>query len=238
MPDESEFLCSDWVWDAALRELRHYPRRKKGHAPEPDAVERLETAKAVTIHRWSQQPMQTSTGEVMSGRMCRVVVEYADGRKLDINEDDRECAVVLAKAIAGAFGLEVREEGAPDGRRGGNLPKRDEMGRLVYRDGRIETVLDTVGGDLRTSRKKRLLGSERRTFRTNEIRRLELTSALRGPTEVFTVSAVIGPEEERVPLAGYGGFEGWADPGEWREFAAELARALGVDWSEAGDSPR
>ena len=41
--------------------------------------------------------------------------------------------------------------------------------------------------------------------------------------------AVIGPEEVRVPVAAYTGFEGWADPGEWREFTEDLARSLGVE---------
>jgi hypothetical protein len=82
----TEFL-RDWLWDPVLREMRHYPRRgKKGHAGEPDAIERLESAQSVRLHRWSQQPMQTSTGEVMPARQARVVVQYADGRKLEIND--------------------------------------------------------------------------------------------------------------------------------------------------------
>jgi len=41
----------------------------------------------------------------------------ADGRKLTINEGDRDCVRKLAGAIAAAYGLDVREEGAPTGRR-------------------------------------------------------------------------------------------------------------------------
>jgi hypothetical protein len=232
MPDEAQFLCGDWVWDAALRELRHYERRKKGHAEEPDAVERLEPAKSVTLYQWSQQPMQTATGQISTGRLSRVVVEYADGRKLDINEDDRECAHQLAEAVAGAYGLAVAYEGAPTGRRGGNLPQHDNMGRLVYREGRLETVLDQAAGVLQTTRKGRFFGKERREYRTADVRRLELRRELAGPNETISVEAVVGPDEERVRVAGHSGFEGWAEIGEWREFTAEVAGTLSVDWSD------
>jgi hypothetical protein len=39
----------------------------------------------------------------------------------------------------------------------------------------------------------------------------------------------MGPEEERVTVASYEGYEGWAEPGEWREFAAGLAQRLGAE---------
>jgi hypothetical protein len=229
VPDESEFLCGDWVWDAALGEMRHYPRRKKAHAETPDAVERLDPAKRVVLHLWSQQPMQTATGQVMSASQGRVVVEYTDGRKLDINEDDRACARKIGETIAAAYGLPLEEEGAPSGRRGGNLPQRDEMGRLHARDGRVETVLDEVGGLFEVVRSKRPFGKERRSLRTNEIRRLELTQAVNGPYETFTVQAIVGPEEEALPVASYTGLEGWADPGEWRDFTRDLAARLHVE---------
>jgi len=230
MPDESEFLCGDWLWDPVLREMRHYPRRgKKGHAGEPDAVERLEPAQSVRLHRWSQQPMQTSTGEVMPARQARVVVQYADGRKLEINEPDRECAEKIASTIAGAYGLTVEEPGAPAGRRGGNLPQRDQMGRLVNEDRRVKTVLDEAAGELTVTRKKGLFRSEKRDLRTTEIRRLELGYEITGPTETFAVYAVVGAEDERIPIASYSGLEGWADPQEWREFTRDLARRLGVE---------
>ena len=235
MPDESEFLCGDWVWDPVLREMRHFPRRKKGeHAEEPDAVERLETARRVAVHRWSQQPMQTATGDVMSPSQSRVIVEYIDGRKLDINEPDRECAHRIATTIAEAYGLTVEELGAPTGRMGGNLPKRDDMGRLVNVSGRTETRLDETAGILEITRKKRFIGKDRRELRTSNIRRLELTQETKGPQETFTVWAIVGAEEERVPIASYAALEGWSEPGEWRGFAEDLARGLGIEVSLPG----
>jgi len=230
VPDETGFLCGDWLWDPMLREMRHYPRRgKKGHADEPDAIERLEPAQSVRLHRWSQQPMQTSTGEVMPARQARVVVQYADGRKLEMNEPDRQCAEKIASTIAAAYGLTVEEPGAPAGRRAGNLPQRDQMGRLVNEGRGIKAVLDDAAGDMRVTRKKGLFRSEKREIRTTEIRRLELGYDVAGPTETFAVYAIVGPEEERIPIASYSGLEGWADPQEWREFTGDLARRLGVE---------
>jgi hypothetical protein len=236
MPDESEFLCGDWMWDASLRELRHFPRRKKGHADQPDATERLEPAKSVVLYMWSQQPMMSSqTGDRHAvPHLARLEVEYADGRKLTINEGDRDCVRKLAGAIAAAYGLDVREEGAPTGRRGGNLPSRDQMGRWSYDDGRVQTTLDEATGELRTSRRKRLVGKTTQTFRTSEIRRLELAREVQGPIEAVVVYAIVGPEETAVPVAGYSGFEGWAEIEEWRGFTAEMARSLGTSWVERG----
>ena len=230
MPDEGELLCGDWAWDAVLRELRHFPRKGKGHAEEPDAVERLQPVHSVTWYRWSQPPMQAHTGGgPMPAGQSRVVAEYEDGGNLTVNEFDRDCAGQIAAAIASAYGLEVQHEGAPTGRSGGNLPERDDMGSLRATSGRSDVVLDEVTGEVRVSRRKRLLGRERRSYSTSEIRHLELTYETKGPQETFAVVAVIGPEEMRVPVASYTGFEGWADPAEWREFTEDLARSLGVE---------
>ena len=229
MPDESEFLCGDWVWDPVIREMRHYPRRKKGHGDEPDATERLEAARKITLHFWSQQPIQTATGEVMSAQQARVVVEYADGRKLDINEDDRACAVKLAEAIAASYGLSVVRAGSPTGARGGNLPSRDQMGRLLNKSGRVEVVLDETAGILQITRSKRPLGKSRREMRTTEIRRLELGIETRGPMETISVNVIVGADEEAVPVASYTAMEGWTDLEEWREFTREVAARLGVE---------
>jgi hypothetical protein len=232
MPDESEFLCGDWLWDASLKELRHYPRRKKGHAEQPDSVERLPSVKAVTLYLWSQQPMAAHTGGgVGSPVMARLEATYEDGRKLTINENDRKCVRKLAETIAAAYSVAVQEEGAPTGRRGGNLPKRDSMNRLVFDDGKVKTTLDEAMGELRTSKKK-LVGSNKGTWRTSEIRRLELAREVRGPIEDIRVYALVGPEEVAVPVAGHRGYEGWADVEEWRGFTSELARSLGTGWSE------
>jgi hypothetical protein len=234
MPEESELICGGWAFDATLREMRHYPRAKKGYSDKPDAVERLEPAKSVALYLWSQQPMMSHTGERgLGATQSRVEVEYVDGRKLTINEDDRACARKIAEAIAASYGMPVEERGAPSGARGGNLPQRDEMGRLHYADGRTTTVLDEAMGELHLRRSKRFFRSERRTFRTTEIRRLELARELRGPTESIIIYAIVAPEDERVPVAGFSGYEGWADVSEWRVFTRDLAQVLHVDWAEA-----
>lgn len=227
--DEHDFLCEGWVWDAAHRELRKYQRKRKGWEAQPDAVEQLKPVRSVTLHEWSQAPMQTSTGQVMPSSLARVVAAYEGGGDLTINEYDRACAEKLANAIADAYGLTVIDEGAPGGRRGGNLPARDQMGRLVHRSGREEVVFDEVGGEISISRQKRPFGKSRRTLRTTDVRRLELGYEVKGPIETFTVWAVAGHEEEKFPLASYSGYEGWAEPQEWREFAADLGRSLGVE---------
>jgi len=230
VPEASEFLCGDWVWDASLRELRHYPRQKKGWADEPDATERLEPVRSVTWHRWSQTPMMTSTGQPTSASQSRVVAMYERGGNLQVDEADRGCAERIAKAIAGVFGLEVLLEGAPTGRRGGNLPSRDQMGRLVNVSGREEVILDEVASEITVVTSKRLFGKSRRVIRTTEVKTLALEYTVKGPTERFAVvAALAGPEEERLALVSYEGFEGWADPAEWREFTKELARTFSVE---------
>jgi len=229
-PEEGDFLCGNWVWDAALRELRNYARKgKKRWEDEPEGVERLKPVLSVTWHRWSQAPMQTSTGQMMPPSLSRVVAAYESGGDLTINEYDRACAEKLARAIADAHGLPVIEEGAPGGRRAGNLPPRDQMGRLVNHSGRVQVVLDEIAGDITVTKSKRPFGKSRRSLRTAEVRRLELGYEVSGPIETFTVWALVGSEEEKVPLASYQGYEGWADPGEWRDFTRELARSLGVE---------
>src|SRR3989304_986937 len=67
------------------------------------------------------------------------------------------------------------------------------------------------------------------------VRRGELPYEVKGPLETFTVWALVGVEEERLPVAAYQGYEGWADPEEWREFARELGRSLGVEVAGAGE---
>jgi hypothetical protein len=229
LPDEADFLCGDWVWDAALRELRNYPRKGKKHADEPQAVERLKPVRSVTWHRWSQAPMQTATGQVLPPNLSRVVAAYEGGGDLTINEYDRGCAEKLAKAIAEASGLQVIEEGAPSGRRSGNLPAKDQMGRLVNEAGREQVILDEVGGEITVTKRGRFWGKKRRTLRTNEVRRLELGYNVAGPIETFTVWAAVGPEEEKIPLTSHSGYEGWAEPEEFREFTRDLGRSLGVE---------
>lgn len=228
-PDDSEILCDGWSWDPVLRELRKFRRGRKGWEDEPEAVERLEPAKSVTLHRWSQPPMQTSTGQIMPSSMARVVVAYERGGNLEVSENDRSCAEKLAGAIAGAYGLPVVEEGAPGGRRSGNLPERDEMGRLRSVTGKTEVVLDDVAREITISTSRFPIGKKRRAIQLAELRRLELTYDVRGAAERFTVWGIVTYDEERIPLASYEGYEGWADPQEWRDFTEELGRSLGVE---------
>lgn len=229
MPEER--LCGEWAWDPILRELSHYPPKPKKDDIEPDMVERLKPVKAVIWHRWSQQPMQAHVGGgTPQASLSRVIAEYEGGGNLAVNEPDRDCAGKIAEALASTYGLTVQHEGAPGGRKGGNLPKRDEMGRLRTTSGRMDVMLDEVGGQIQVSRRKRLLGRDKRSYRTSDVRRLDLVYSVKGPQETYEAVAVIGPEEEeRVPLASYTGWEGWADPGEWRDFTQELARSLGVE---------
>lgn len=222
------------MWDPVLRELRYYERTRKRWKEEPEQVERLPAVRSVTWHRWSQAPMQTATGETMASSLSRVVAVYESGGELTVNESDRECAGKLARAIAEAFGLEVIEGGAPTGRQGGNVPVRDEMGRLVSRWDKTEAALDEVAREILITRRRFPFGKTRRRLPFAEVRRLELTVEVDGPHEVFTLWALVSPEEERVAIARYVGFEGWADPEEWRRFAREVARMIGVDVSGAG----
>jgi hypothetical protein len=174
--------------------------------------------------------MQTAAGDVIPPSHSRVVVGYEGGGDLTINEADRECAGKLAQAIAATYGLAVVEEGAPGGRRAGNLPARDEMGRLVSGLGREEVTLDEAAREIVVTRRRFPVGRSRRRIAFAEVRRLELTYEVKGPTETFTVWALVGLEKgERLAVAAYQGYEGWADPEEWRGFARELASNMGVE---------
>lgn len=230
MPEDDDILCEGWAWDPVLRELSKYKRAKKGWADEPEAVQRLEPAKSVALHFWSQPPMQTSTGQIMPAQQARVVVTYEAGGNLEINENVRSCAEQLANAVAQSYSLEVQREGAPGGRRGGNLPERDQMGRLVTRTDKTEVVLDEAVREITVSTKRFPVGKKRRTIQLAELRRIELGYEVRNALERFTVWGIIGlGEEERIPFASYEGYEGWADPQEWRDFTEELGRSLGVE---------
>lgn len=229
MPEDADLLCQGWKWDPVLRELSKYRRGKKGWADEPEAVERLQPAKSVALHFWSQPPMQTPTGQVMPAQQARVVITYEMGGNLEINENLRSCAEQLANAIAGSYGLEVQREGAPGGRRGGNLPERDDMGRLVNNDGKTQVILDETVREITVSTKRFPVGKKRRTIQLAELRRIELGYEVRDAAERYTVWGIVGYDEERIPLASYEGYEGWADPHEWRDFTEELGRSLGVE---------
>jgi hypothetical protein len=228
VPEERDRLCGNWFWDPTLRELAYYQREKKGWKNEPDAVERLQLVASVTWYRWSQAAMESATGGAMGANMSRVVIAYEGGGDLTINETDRSCAEQIARSVASAFGIPVQHEGAPTGRRGGNVPQADSMGRLRAKSGKLEVTLDPMSGEVVVAR-GRLIGKSRRRLSTHDIRRLELEYGVSGPLETFTVWAIIGPEEERLPVAAYSGYEGWADPQEWRAFTEDLARSLGAE---------
>ena len=228
MPEDSDFLCGGWIWDSVMKELRYHERTRKGWKEEPEQVERLRTVRSVTLHRWSQAPMQTSTGAMMPSSLSRIVVAFEGGGDITLNENDRACAETLAKAVAESSGLTVVEEGAPGGRRGGNLPPRDEMGRMATTIGKTEVTVDETTREIAVKR-GRLIGSSRRTVQFAEVRRLELTYEVKGPLETFTLWAIVGLEdEEGLAIAAYEGYEGWADPAEWRDFAREVAASIGV----------
>ena len=228
MPEDSDFLCGGWIWDSVMKELRYHERTRKGWKEEPEQVERLRTVRSVTLHRWSQAPMQTSTGAMMPSSLSRIVVAFEGGGDITLNENDRACAETLAKAVAESSGLTVVEEGAPGGRRGGNLPPRDEMGRMATTIGKTEVTVDETMREIAVKR-GRLIGSARRTVAFAEVRRLELTYEVKGALETFTLWATVGLEdEERLAIAAYEGYEGWADPAEWRDFAREVAASIGV----------
>ncbi len=227
-PEDREFLCDGWAWDAVLRELRHYRRKGKQWEEQPDATEQLRPVRSVTWHRWSQSPMATATGQAMPTRLSRIVVAYEGGGDLTINENDRACAEKLALAIAEAFGLAVVAAGAPGGPKTGTVPLADEMGRLRYSVRGREVTLDETGGEIVEVKQRFSFRRARRRLPLAEVRRLELEYAVNGPLESFTLWAVAGPEEERLPFASYQGYEGWADVGEWRELAQGLGRRLGV----------
>lgn len=214
MPEDSEFLCGGWIWDAMMRELRYHERTRKGWKDEPEQVERLPAVRSVTWHRWSQPPVQTATGQTMPSGLSRVVVAYESGGDITLNENDRGCAEKLARAIAERYRLKVVEEGAPGGRQPGTLPSRDEMGRLVSRSGRVEVTLDETTREIVELRGRFPFGTSRRSFSFAEVRRLELTYEVKGPVETFTLWAAVGLEEERLAIASYQGYEGWADPEE------------------------
>ena len=93
-----------------------------------------------------------------------------------------------------------------------------------------------MAGEISVITRKRVVGKSRRSYRTSEVRRLEVGYEVQGPLERYTVWAVAGPDEERLALSTYQGYEGWADPEEWRKFGAELGQRLGVE-VRSGDPP-
>lgn len=225
-PEDSDFLCRGWVWDSALGELRYYERTRKGWKEEPEQVERLRPMRSLTWHRWSQVPMRTPYGRPASPSLSHIVIEFEGGGSLSINENDRQCAAKLTATLAGAFGVEVVEVGAP-GRKFPTVPQPDQMGRWLSRFGRTEVVVDKTLREIVATTRRLGLSTGQRRIPFSEVRRLELGHVLKGPSEEYRLTAVYGPEERRLPLIEYRGYEGWSLPGEWEAFARQLADELG-----------
>ena len=223
-PEESDFLCRGWIWDSLLRELRVHKREKKGWSEEPEETVRLRDVERVRWHRWAQAG-RGGGAESLS----RIAIRFADG-ELSLNENDRECAGKLASTLASAFGVEVEEVGAPGERLPHTVPPLDETGRLVSRQGRTETVVDTAAAEIVETKKRQFgFGADQRRIPFAEVRRLELAHEVKGPIEEYRLTAVYGVEEQRAVVVSYQGFEGWAMPEEWQEFAESLARQFGVE---------
>jgi hypothetical protein len=223
VPEQSDFLCQGWVWDPLLRELRVHKREKRRWSEEPEETVRLRDVERVRWHRWAQAG-RGGGAESLS----RIVAKFADG-EVTLNENDRECAEKLVSTLASAFGVEVEETGAPGERLPSTVPSLDERGRLVSRQGRTETVVDTAAGEIVETRKRSGFRKSQRRIPFGEVRRVELAHEVKGPLEEYRLMAVYGVEEQRALLALYQGYEGWAKPEEWREFAGELGRTLGVE---------
>jgi hypothetical protein len=222
-PEESDFICRGWAWDSLQRELRVYKRERKRWSEKPEETVQLRDVEWVRWHRWAQ------AGRRGAESLSRIVVRFADG-ELALNENDRECAEKLASTLASVFEVAVEEVGAPGERLPGTTPSLDEMGRLASRQGRTETVVDTSAGEIVETTKKRFgLSTNQRRIPFGEVRRLELAHEVKGPMEEYRLTAVHGVEEQRVLVALYQGFEGWAIREEWQEFAESLGRTLGAE---------
>ena len=235
-----EFKCGGWTWDPARRELCFHERKGADRQGEPVQVEKLRPVKSVILHKWSQAPMRSPSGRSIPGHLSRIVIRFEDGGDITINENDRRCARLLAEAVATTYGLDVEEAGAPGERRPSILPVADRAGRLVSRLGSVQTVVDRNTGEIIETR-GRFLGKKKRIVQFANVRRLELHRRVKGSTEQLSLTAIYGPEEQRVLVAGYEGFEGWSSSEAWHDFGHSMARAMGkvevVELATTSDEP-
>ena len=236
-----DFKCGGWTWDPVRRELRFHERKGRDQQGEPVQVEKLRLVNSVTLHKWSQAPMRSPAGRSIPGHLSRIVIRFEDGGDITINENDRQCARLLAEAVATTYNLDVEEAGAPGERRPSILPIADRAGRLVSRLGSVQAVVDRNTGEIIETR-GRFLGKKRRIVQFANVRRLELHRRVKGSTEQLRLTAIYGPEEERVLVAGYEGFEGWSSSEVWHDFGQSMARAMGnvevVELDTTSDEPR
>ena len=236
-----DFKCGGWTWDPVRRELRFHERKRTDRQGEPVQVEKLRPVNSVTLHRWSQAPMRSPTGQSIPGHLSRIVIRFEGGGNITINENDRRCARLLAEAIATTYNLDVEETGAPGERRPSNLPVVDRAGRLVSRLRSVQATVDRNAGEIIETR-GRFLGKKRRVVQFANVRRLELHRRVKGSTEQLSLTAIYGPEEQGVLVAGYEGFEGWSSLEAWHDFGQSMARAMGkvevVELDTTSDEPR
>ncbi|HXG35503.1 MAG TPA: hypothetical protein VNL15_00885 [Dehalococcoidia bacterium] len=227
--EERDFICQGWQYDPVMRELRVYKRERRGWSAEPLDTVQLGEVRKVVWRRWSQQPAQPHFGgEAMPASLSRIIVTFADGRELTLNENDRDCAEKLASLMAREAGLALEQAGAPDrGLR--TTPEKDAMGRYFSRAGKTEVVTDMVVREITASARRFPLRRSRQRIPFSEVRRLELAYTVNLPFEEYAVVAVYGPQEERLPLIVYRSWEGWAVSEEWQQFARELGQEMGVE---------
>ena len=230
---ERDQICEGWRYDAVSQELAVYERKGKEWNLAPLESVRLAGARGLVWHRWSQQPAQAHHGgQPTPTSLSRIVVTLDDGSQLALNENDRACAEKLVELIARETRLEVEHAGGP-GRTLRTTPQRDSMGRIVARPARAEVTTDLVVREITVTRQGFPLRRQRRNIPFSEVRGLELAYEVKLPFEEYRLEALVGPEEERLPLVVYRGWEGWALPGEWREFAGDLSREIGVELRDA-----
>jgi len=225
---ERDQICGGWRYDPVSRELAVYERKGKEWSGQPLESVRLTGARNLGWYRWSQQPAQPHHGgQATPASLSRIVLTLEDGSQLALNENDRDCAEKLVELIARETRLEVEHAGGP-GRTLKTTPQRDTMGRIVARSAGGEVTTDFVVREITVTRRRFPLRRNRRNIPFSEVRGLELAYEVKLPFEEYRLEALVGPEEERLPLVVYRGWEGWALPGEWQEYAGEFAGEIGV----------
>lgn len=234
--DSRDFICQGWQYDPVMRELRVYEQEKRNKwSEEPLSTVQLSEVKRILWRRWSQQSGRPHHGgDILPQSLSRIVVTFADGRELTLDENDRECAEKLANLLASETKVTLETAGAPSSSPGSTLPQRDNQGRYRSRDGKTEVTMDTVTREIEANTHRFPLRRSRQRVPFSEVRRLALEYSVKLPFEEYAVVAAYGPEEQRLPVIVYRSWEGWADVEEWRRFAQELASDMGVQLSFKG----
>ncbi|HZP25734.1 MAG TPA: hypothetical protein VFB90_01675 [Dehalococcoidia bacterium] len=233
-PDSRDFICQGWQYDPVMRQLRVYAQEKRNTwSAEPLSEVQLADVKRIVWHRWSQQPGRPHHGgDILPQSLSRIVVAFADGRELTLDENDRECAEKLANLLATESRVQLETAGAPSAGPS-TLPQRDAQGRYRSLVGKTETALDMAMREIDVNAHRFPLRRSRQRIPFSEVRHLALEYSVKLPFEEYALVAAYGPEEQRLPVIVYRGWEGWADAEEWRRFAQELASELGVQLTSA-----